>query len=303
MVAVKKAGGVAAGKTVGSKGGSKKGGKAEQSYINPDLSFADSDFAEVVSVRSQTRCVIFADTGEGKTHLSAFFAPPPVTIINFDNRGEKRAKEARKAGRRVLYAHIPYPADVSHMDEDTVKKLARESVSRSMHNLEVAVRESQRGNCRTICIDTGTEFSDMVNISNTGTRQSAKGDYGRSKGLLNSQWLRVYRLAKEGNAHLIVLARAKEIWFDNKPTGFFTYRGPEAMVEGADWVAHLRTRKSKRTGKPRMPIRYELEITKSGDNKEELGEVYTEDDWEGLGGPFAYAAMMQNPDTTPEDWE
>jgi hypothetical protein len=48
---------------------------------------------------------------------------------------------------------------------------------------------------------------------------------------------------------------------------------------------------------------FELEIVKAGVNIEQLGEVYTAQEWEEFGGPFVYACMMQYDGSDPEDWQ
>lgn len=263
---------------------------------------ADSDFSDKISKPPTQSCVlIFGDPGEGKTTLATMYAPHPVAYLNFDRRGRTAVYAAKKAGRKILDVDIEHPSDLSRFSNEDAKRLAGTALSKTMRNLEIAVRESQKGNVRTICLDTGTELNAIITTSITGSAMTVKGDYGRSKGLVNQQWWTIFDMAREGKAHLIVLSRSKDIWFNNQPTGRVTYRGNDVMHEAADWAGWMRLRKHRKTKAPTQD--FELEITKAGNNIEELGEVYTSDDWEELGGPFAYACWMQNPGTDIEDWQ
>lgn len=168
-------------------------------------------------------------------------------------------------------------------------------------NLSIAIAESLRGNCRSICLDTASEFAEIVAIAIRGRADMVKGDYGKSKGMINGELWDMLNEARGGNAHFIMLARAKAIWEGNEPTGKFTYRGPEVLNDGVDWAGHIRLKKG--IG-GRLKKEFQMEITKAGTNIAELGAVYKQEEWEqeGMFGPFAFACMMNYPGTLPEDW-
>lgn len=265
------------------------------------LTFKDSDFIDEETVKNQALVTIVGTEGTGKTTFGIRFSPEPVSIISFDGRATRAIKREQDRGRAIRHCAIPYSANIARMTADEAKRAAQAIVDKTMHNYEVAVRESQRGNCRTIVLDTGTEFSEIVTLAIRGTLEKVKGDYGQTKDMINQCWRRLYHLAREGNAHVIMLARAKAVWVDNEPSGAYTYRGNEALGELADWVGHIRLRRNNKTGLLMKKI--EIEILKAGNNLEELGAVYRDRDWEDAGGPFVYACWKQYPKSKLEDWE
>jgi hypothetical protein len=264
-------------------------------------SIAGSDFVLLSKPKLQANVVIFGQNGQGKSTLCTDYAPHPVAFINFDKRADHAVYKAMEKGRKIFFLGIDTPANVSKLDDATVRKLGQSAVNKVIKNMEWAVEQSRKGNVRSICIDTGTEYSEVLNLAITGRVDRVKGDYGKSKDLINREWWRLFNLAREGNAHLIVLARAQEIWLANEPTGRFKPRGPEVMSDAADWCGIIRLKKS--AAKKNSEKKFELEITKAGINIEELGAVYSEDDW-GDDGAFTHACWMQYLETSsPEDWK
>lgn len=266
------------------------------------MTFANSDFGELDAPKKQANAMIYGDGGTGKTTFATMYAPDPVAFINFDNRAHHAVMRAKEAGRKIHYVHVPLSVNAAKLNPEAARAAGQTAVDMVERNFEIAVRESQRGNCRSICLDTGTEFDEMLKIAVRGRADMAKGDFGKSKDLMNRSWWRLLNMAREGNAHFILLARAKAIWENNEPTGKFAFRGPEVMNDGVDWAAHIRLRKA-RAG--RLKKEFEMEITKAGVNIAELNAVYKQEEWEaeGMGGPFCYACMMQYPGTLPEDWQ
>lgn len=266
-------------------------------------SFEDSDFTSDDEIQYQSNVMIFGKGGEGKSTLVTMYAPEPVAVISFDGRAKEPVREARKVGRTIHHTYIPFDAkDILKLDEANAAKLCRETMDRVVHNYEIAIRESQKGNVRTICFDTGTEYDQIVTIAIRGHLDKAN-DYGRSKNLINQAWWHIFNTARQGNAHLVVLARDKEIWGGSEPTGRFTFRGPEVMYDGVDWVGNIRLKAEGKGKVKRKTKEFELEIVKAGVNIEQLGEVYTKEEWEDFGGPFVYACVMQYDGSSPEDWQ
>jgi hypothetical protein len=266
----------------------------------------DSDFEILEQPRWQCNALIFGRAGEGKSTFPLMYAPHPVAQINFDNRDRHAVRKALEAGRKVLRTHIPYSStDVTGLDETEAMKVGRTAMDKVVKNFEIAVRESQRGNVRTISIDTGTEYNEIVTIAVRGHLGKAN-DYGRSKDHINRAWWHIFNTAREGNAHLIVLARDREIWGGSEPSGVFTFRGPEVMNDGVDWAAQIRLKRAKVVAGSKVKKttkEFELFITKAGVNIAELGEVYSQEDWDAYGGPFVMACVNQYDGSEPADWE
>lgn len=292
-------------------------GIANNKIAGPPGSLEASDFVfERVKPKNQANVLIFGGEGQGKTTFATEFAPEPVAIINFDHRSGRAVDRAREHGRKIGLLEVEFSANVSRMETTEAQKLAQRVVNQVLKNFETAVAESRKGNVRSICIDTGSEYTEILNVAITGSQVGVKGDYGKSRELMNREWARMFGLAREGNAHLIVISRQKDVWENNAPTGETTYRGPAAMSELADWAGQIRVKKNTRAaggigGSVGGPVaanvqgakEFELRITKAGNNIAELGAVYSQNDWEALGGPFVYACYMQYPGSSPEDWQ
>lgn len=259
-----------------------------------------SDFKEPPKPKQQANTLVFGDAGNGKTTFALLYAPGPNAFLSFDRRGDYAAYKAKQAGRDVLFSRIDYPANPMKLSDEAAKTKGQAAVDRAMKNIEWAVEQSIKGNIRTITLDTGTELGEIINMAIRGRVDRIKGDYGKSKDLINRQWWRIFNTCREGNANLIVLARAKPVWENNEPTGRYEPRGPEVMNDAVDWAAQIRfKRKYAKTAKTNG--QFELEITKAGIDISALGQKYTEEDWADF-GPFVYACMMNYPDTEPDDW-
>lgn len=248
-----------------------------------------SDYYVVGAPREWTVSIWHGNSGEGKTFIPAMAAPEPVHIINFDGRAEPTVKKAIDAGRQVLLAHIPCPVGISKSEISKVRDLSKEAIEKFTRNFHTSLREAEKGNVRTIALDTGTELSEIAHVAITGQFEPVKGDYGSSKGALNLFWRKLFIDARRTPVHLVILARTSELWSSNKPTGVFSPRGPSVMEEGVDFAAQVRkvTR-----GKD---VRFEVVMTNPKLDVSQTGQVYREDDWGDL-GPFAYAAFLQGVD-------
>lgn len=267
--------------------------------INRSLTLAQSDFILTpIKAKLQSVCLIFGDAGTGKTTFVTRYCPEPIAFFSFDGRANNAIKKAQDSGRVIYPTYIDYPADVMRLKDDEARRVGQIGIDKLIRNLEIAVAESLRGNINTIAVDTGTEYGELITMAARGRLDKAPKDFGDSKNLINRQWWRLFNLARAGNANLVVLSRAKAIWEGNAPTGNFTYRCHDVVYDAVDWAGHIRLRKFK--GK--LKQEFQLEITKAGNNIVELGEVYTKDDWEDLGGPFAYASMLQYEGSMDTDW-
>jgi hypothetical protein len=263
---------------------------------------AGSDFITLGDVKKQCIALIYGDPKTGKTTFVTDYCPDPIAFINYDGRAEHAVKKALNKGRRILFLPIAYAADdISKLDHAKAKLIGQAVVEQTIRNLKWAVTESKKGNIKTIAIDTGTEYDEILKLAVRGTLETVQGDFGRSKNIMNEQWARIFQIARGGKAHLIVLARTQEIWVGNAPTGRFGARGNDQMEILADWTGHIRVKRRRREAP-----KFELEIVRSGVNIGEMGSVYTEDEWGEQGanvGPFAWACVHQYPDSELSDWQ
>lgn len=266
---------------------------------------ADSDFAPVLKPTRQANICLYGQEGSGKTTFCTRFAPEPVMVINFDGRSDDAVLEAREVyGRNVQQAKIT----LNHrfLPPDKMQIHAREILERAIYNYEIAIEESRRGNVRTILFDTATEFDRILKLAFDGTmEQTREGAFGVDKNFMNSQWSRIFDLARETkSAHVIVTARMSEIWKDGtdgqrKATGKFKPNCSKKVLESVDWAAQIKV-KPPSFGESRA--RFEMHVTKAGTDIEQLFETYTEDQWEKL-GPFVYSCIMNYRDSIPSDWK
>lgn len=260
------------------------------------------DFTTDDDTKLQTCILIHGDGGTGKTTFAVEHAPSPVALISLDQRYKWAVKRARENGRQVFVAEIAYPGNINRMTDEAVMKLGNATIEKVMRNIEWASRESEKGNIRTIAIDTGTEYTELLSLAFRGKARDVK-DYGKTKDLMNQEWWKVFRLAKEGLAHLIVLSRSRAVWVGGEPSGRFTYRVPDVVNDAADWTAEIRLNKKslRRRGAEKT---FEIEVQKGGVSVNEIGEVYAQEDWEGMGvSPFVYACMLQYVGSSEEDWK
>lgn len=261
-----------------------------------------SDFTAPPEPRKQANVIVFGDAGCGKSTFALKYAPAPVAFLSYDRRGDHAAFQAHESGRKIFFTRIEAPSNVYRMSDQEAKKVGMACVDKTIRNLEIAARESERGNVRTIVLDTGTEYGDLVTMAYRGRADKVK-DYGESKFLINRELWRIFEIARKSEAHLIVLGRAKPVWEDNKPSGAFDLRGPDVFNDAADWVGHIRLKKAgsvkrQRTGEKK----FEMEMVRAKIDITVQGDVYDEDDW-GEFGPFVWACTMNYPGTIPSDWE
>lgn len=275
--------------------------KSVRPSSNGNKSVQGSDFVLLGKPKLQANVVLFADSKQGKTTFCTDYCPDPIAFINFDRRAHHAVKKAMDRGRKIYFLDVDTPANVTKLNDSEIKKLGQTAVNKVIKNFDWAVAQSREGKVRTIVLDTGTEYSEILNLAITGKAEGVKNDFGRSRDMASREWWRLFNLAREGKAHLIVLARAQEIWQGNEPTGKFKPRGPNVLRDACDWEGQVRLKVRRSKGEVKKT--FELEMTKAGINIDEMGATYTEDDW-GDEGPFVHACWMQFLETSDiEDWK
>lgn len=273
----------------------------------PPSSLPNSDFIIPDTPRKRAKVLLYGAPGTGKTSFATVYCPGPIAIINYDHRAHYAISEARAAGKEVHLAEVGYSGDVMALSDEDAKKLGHSLIAKTMRNIESAVASSLTPTgIRTIVLDTVTEYADMVSLAVAGRVDRGKNDdYGRTKGIINRNMMRIFWLADQGNANLVLLARSKEVYSGRDATGRYTYKCPAEICEGVDWAAEIRLKRGGGLGAARKgaPKTLEIEIAKGGTNLMEVGEVYDQSEWEYMGGPFAYACWRMYPGTTIEDWQ
>lgn len=271
----------------------------------PGLSTEGSDFSLSVPIRRRANILICGEGGTGKTSFVTRFAPDPVALICYDGRSDYAVREGQQMGRSILFTEINFKIKRGTSKIDA-QKLASDVVDKTLKNVEWAAEQSEKGRVRTLCLDTGTELTEIFDAAFDGSIGARKPVYGKDKDFINRQWWRIFDIVKDSKLHLVITSRAKEIFVENvqtgnqEATGRFTFKAPQVLNNAVHWAGHIRLKKGVK-GKPKKEV--ELEIIKAGVRLSELGEVYDASDWDDYGGPFVYACWKQFEATSGvEDW-
>lgn len=263
------------------------------------LSLTGSDFSSSIPSKFQSLSLIYGDAGTLKSSFAYLYCPEPVFLINFDGRDLPAFERARDLGREVYRVQIDLPADIDSMDIKKAQELGKSILAKTMKNYRWCLDQARAGNIATIGWDTATEATRLMATAFCGRTQAPNNDFGRTKGHINSLWMEdIGKAARQTPAHLVILSRAKEIWIDNKPSGYYEFRCPEAVNESVDWSANIRLR---RLPNGKLTKDSELMIAKAV-NIAEVGKVYTARDWQ-EDGPFAYTCWQMWEKSEIEDWK
>lgn len=267
---------------------------------NSKYSTIGGDFSAPPPPKMQAIAMMIGLQGSGKTTAGLSGAPGPIAFFDIDQRGRHAAQKAREEGKIIHYTSIEFPTKLTKLSDVDAKAAGQKSWDKFVRNYELALAKSQTGEIRTIVIDTVSELCEILKIAVAGRSDKKNSDYGASKGIINSEIAKTIKMSRNSNANLLMLARAKEEWENNQPSGRFTHVGVDGLAYDADWVGHIRINKG--SIKRRSEPEFELQIIKAGVNIEELWNVYTADDWDAVGGPFVYSCLQQYDGSSPEDW-
>lgn len=264
---------------------------------------ADSDFTHVNSPTRQANILIVGEPKTGKTTFATRFAPDPIAILSFDGRSNDAAYEAEHEYNRKVVGVANLLMPQRSMSRDETKVEARLILEKAIRNVEISVEESKRRNIRTLLIDGIDIFGkEICKLALDGTMEKVKEhSHGEPGDFANRQVWRIANLARNSKSlHLVMTTGITEIWKDQKPTGLFKPEGPKATLRAVDWAGWIR---NKTVFGRSVAGEYEMEIISAGTDGSQLGKVYTQDDWETLGGPFVYACCENYKDSIPDDWK
>jgi hypothetical protein len=237
--------------------------------------------------RDSTFGLLAAESGVGKTYFILRHCPPPIAYFWFDNRSQDNLDQARDAGIAIYDKCLSMPT--SNLSAEETKKAAREIQEFVIHNI---IWATQKNRCRTIAIDTATEFSHILKLAFDGVKEQTKeGAFGKDKDWVKYQWQRVAAIVRNSPCNLICTSRVKEVWRTNEngqqvATGVNTYRCPEEVSELLDWTVEL---KLEETLAGRRRPKFKLDVIKSGNDLSKYGKTYRQKDWEDLSmNPFEF---------------
>lgn len=270
------------------------------------LSLTGSPFSSSAPSKLQATGILYGQTGMLKTSLIFEHCPEPVCSINFDGGRDLQAKErADDLGREVYRAPIQMTEKIDSMEVEAAKRISQKYANEFWKAYEWAIDKGKRGEVGTIVIDTFEELKPILCGSICG-RSEIAFKQNRAKGALNKLCRDIVFMAKQGKAHLMIVARETEIYVDDKGTGRYKPRVPPALLEVVDWAGYVKVETKKR-GKD-VEIIPRITMTKTGGNWLENGKVYTPDDWTDpetgeVDGPFAWICYNQWLKSKIEDWK
>lgn len=272
-------------------------GRRWKYYSRPGGTLDDLEFVSVEKIKRRASILLMGEDGAGKTSFATRYAPEPLVVVSFDGRSREAVREAKEElDRKVDLVEI----FITHksLPPPEMKLHARDVLERAMFTYETLVEESKKGKVRSILWDTATEFTEICKLAFDGTMELTKeGAYGVDKDFIARHWWRILNLARdESDAHLIITSRMSEVWKDDKPTGVFKPKCSRAVRSGIDLEMKIRV-------KGRTNPKFEIEVTNPKTNMEEMGEIYTAEEWDKMGGPFVYACTMNYKDSIPSDWK
>lgn len=247
--------------------------------------------------------LLYGDAGTKKTSFAFLSCPSPVLTFNLDGRDGPAHQRAVKKGREIGRVFLKIPTGIDNPKYYPIKDAAGRPIrnpksveigtkimDKFWRTYEAGIESSLKGDVQTLCIDTAYELTSAMSVAFCGRSTAPSNDYGRTKGKINQAWRDIVNMARnEGLAHLVILDRAREIWKDNKPTGYFEYKSPSAIFDAVDIAANIRLRRKATGG---LTDQSELMIAKAGGDLRDIGEIFREKDW-GKEGPFVYVNRLQ----------
>lgn len=253
----------------------------------------DHDFSSNNEPSKKAKLMLFSETGVGKTDFICRNAPEEIAIFDFDGRSLRTVEKVRaETGKVIHHVDIFLPGEENSPEETRI--FALESINKTIRNLKWCVKQSLLGKIKVIGFDGASEYDLLCKLAYDGCKTELvdgkiknTGSYGKDRDFINYQFWRVFNVCRQGNAHLIMTSREKEIYKDHVSTGDFTFRASKVINEAVDFSLQLRAVDLLTPGVNGK--KYELEIIKAGvDDRSDskVGKVYKERDWQEY-GPFA----------------
>lgn len=279
-------------KAVGSSGsGNGKDSSKSASFSPPDWSDEEHDFSSNNEPSKKAKIMLFSETGVGKTDFICRNAPEEIAIFDFDGRSLRTVEKVRaETGKIIHHVDIFLPGEEDTPEQTRV--FALESINKTIRNLKWCVKQSLLGKIKVIGFDGASEYDLLCKLAYDGCKTELvdgkiknTGSYGKDRDFINYQFWRVFNVCRQGNAHLILTSREKEVYKDHVGTGDFTFRASKVINEAVDFSLQLRA-KDMLSGNGK---KYEIEVIKAGvddRSNSKVGKVYKEKDWEDY-GPFA----------------
>lgn len=270
------------------------------------LSLTGSPFSASAPTKLQATGILYGQTGMLKTSLIFSHCPQPIVSLNFDGGRDIQAlHRAQDQGVEVYRAPILMTEKIDSMEADQAKRVATKYADEFWKAYQWAIEKGKKNEVGTIVIDTFEELKPILCGSICGRTEIAFKQ-NRAKGALNKLCRDLIFMAKQGKAHLMIVARETEIYVDDKGTGRYKPRVPPALLEVVDWAGYVKVEAKKR-GKE-VDIIPRITMSKCGGNWLEMGKTYTPDDWidPDTGendGPFAWICYNQWTKSKIEDWK
>lgn len=226
---------------------------------------------------------------EGKTS-AALNSPGPIAYFDIDRRGLHAVRRAIDAGKKVEYLQLPIPKKSGTKDTKIVMSDYQKVWDLFRKNYEAALAASEKGDIRTIIIDTSSDLWEIKMLAAFGRTDKIMP---RDRGIPNMEFREMIRMARDFPVHVIHVEKAKEEWAGNEPTGNIVRKGHPELGYDVDVTTLMRINKKKK---------FELEVIRAGINAQINGNKYTEDDWMDY-GPFVWLCTELYEGTSPDEWE
>lgn len=254
----------------------------------------------------------FGEEGSGKTHFGGTL-PSPIGVVALDRKTRKTIiKSAKLHDKKIIIPDIDFirvnnPMQLAMMADDCGKHKKPEFGSEmpvccSSHYYRWHVNrvkqaaftlvEMPEKKCRSIVIDSGTQFKEDVMFANYGRSQKV---IPRDRGAFNQEMIDFMNALS--SKHVLITHKAKDVWKNENKTGEqerngFNQMGYHVNIE----IRHWREKKKSKDGS--RP--FYVDIGQCQANPEIVGDkMALEDD----SINFQQLALLVYPDSDSDLWE